>query len=325
MNQILSTNETNSSSRIDVRTIVRIFCLSVIIMSVFIIVLSSYKLYSNIKKRKEFVKPEIEITRNDIQKVAVKVNCMDGIDYIIYTWNEKDTNRVNVNGSITFNKLIDIPYNKNNVLKVQVMSVNNIGIKATQEFTVPVDEEKPDIEPITTTGSSLNVNATDNSGIDYVEYQWENEEAKRIDVEPTDNKTINTKIDIKRGTHELKIAVVDIHGNKAETSKLITGVNEPEIEVIQYNNVVSIKLTHDMGIKQAVVLINNKLYKYNETYSEYNREEKDVQLEYPLNEGENIVKIIAYSFEKLTDDDNEAISNFARKTYVGKCTYQVNE
>ena len=50
--------------------------------------------------------------------------------------------------------------------------------------------------------------------------------------------------------------------------------------------------------------------------------ENTKEVEYPLEEGENTVKIIVYCYEKLSDSEDESLDNYAYKTFVGHCTYE---
>ena len=108
-------------------------------------------------------------------------------------------------------------------------------------------------------------------------------------------------------------------------SRLITGVNEPEIKAIKYDGVVNISVTHDMGFKKIEFIINKKKYVYDEHYSKYDKNRTTVEFEFPLQEGENVIQINAYSLEKMTDENNETadeLKNYAFKKFTGKCTYE---
>ena len=317
MNQILSTNNDNNNyNKKDTKKVIVIFCMALIIVATAIILLKVYSIYKNKQARDNYKTPEITITEVSNSQVSIKVLCEDGIDYIIYTWNETNEKKINLNGSTTFERIIDMPYNKNNILKVETVTQNGIKAEKQNSFGMEVDEEKPVIDSITTKGSTLKIEASDNSGVAYIEYKWEDEEPSRIDIVAEDNKKVNAEINIKRGTYKLTITAVDIYGNKEKISKLVTGVNEPEIFVVRYGDVINIKATHDMGIKQISVLINDELYIYNEESEGYSKQ-TTAEVEYPLEAGENVVKIIVHSYEKLSKEDDESLKNYSSKSFVG--------
>ncbi|MGN1311016.1 MAG: hypothetical protein ACI4VP_04900 [Clostridia bacterium] len=328
MNQILFTNNDNNNyNKTDTRKIIVVFCIAIILIAVAIIALKVFAL--NDDKQENGVIPEIVIAREneDTREVTIKANCEDGISYIIYTWNEEQENKVNLNGSTNFERIIDIPENSNNILKVEVVSAKGVKNEKTEEFKLDIDNQKPKIDSITIVDSKLQIKASDDNGIAYLKYQWEDEQEVIVNADEENNKEITVEIDIKRGTYKLIIKVFDISGNKEELSKLITGVNEPEIKVIRYGEIVRVTVTHDMGFKRIEYIINNDLYVYDENYSKYDKNKTTIELDFPIQEGENLVQVTAYSLETLSEDveDEDNLENYSSKTFTGKCTYEIGE
>lgn len=322
MNQILFTNNTNNKNydKIDIKKICIIFAIAIILIAIIII---AVKIYDINAKKKKYVMPEVEIEKlQDSEKEAtIKAKCSDGIEYIVYTWNEEEENRVNLNGSTAFERIIDIPNNEMNNLKIEVVSVNGVKKSDTKIFENTTVGKKPRIDSLTVTGKKLSIQASDDDGIKYLAYKWENEDEIRIEASEEDNQAMTAEIDIKRGTYKLQITVVNIYDNEETISKLITGVNEPEISVMKYDNVIRISATHDMGFKQITYTINDNTYVYNEEYSKYEKDKTTVEFEFPLQEGENIIIVNAYSLEKLSEEDSDELENYANKSYGGKCKY----
>lgn len=323
MNQILSTsNNYGGYNKNETKKIIIFFCIFIIIIAVTIIALVAHKINKNKHSIVKFAKPEITINKENDGQLILTASCEDGLDYIIYTWNYENENRVNLNGSNTFERIIDMPYNKNNTLEIEAVSINKVKAEASREITrEEVDTEKPTINGLTIVGSKLNIEASDNSGIAHITYQWEDKDEETIYPDEENEKNVNVQIDIERGSHKLTIKVSDIYGNEEILSRLVTGVNEPQINVIKYGGTINITITHDMGIKEVGVLVNDKLYTYNEKSRGYTND-TTVTLEYPLEEGENIIKIIAYSLEKLGEEESESLNNYSFKTYVGKCVFE---
>ena len=329
MNQILSVNSdyNNNYNKEDTKKIINIFCIAVIIVAITMVLLRIYQIRKNKEEASQFEIPEITISSVNEGQVKINVVCNDGIKSIKYIWNENDEQIVNLNGSTTFERILDVPYNRNNVIKVEAISQKDVKSETSNNFGMETDEVKPTIDSITTTGSTLTIEVSDDSGVSYMEYQWEDEEPNKINVVEEDNRKVNAQINIKRGTYKLTFSAVDIYGNKETISRLVTGVNEPEIFVVKYGDVINIKATHDMGIKQISVLINGKLYIYNEQTAGYTKQ-TTAEVEYPLEPGENEVKIIVHSFEKLSKEDEnsedteDSLNNYAYKTFVGTTTVE---
>ena len=328
MNQMLFTNNDNNNyNKTDTQTIIVIFCIAIIIIALAIIAIKVFALKDN--KQGNFAIPEIAITRenDETREVTIKTNCEDGISYIVYTWNEEQENKVNLNGTTNFERIIDIPENPNNTLKVTVVSAKGAKNEKIEEFNLDIDSQKPKIDSITIVDSKLQIKASDDNGIAYLKYQWEDEQEVTVNANEENNKELTVEIDIKRGTYKLIIKVFDISGNKEELSKLITGVNEPEIKVIRYGGIVRITVTHDMGFKRIEYIINNDVYVYDENYSKYDKNKTTIELDFPIQEGENLVQVTAYSLEKLSEDveDEDNLENYSSKTFTGKCTYEIGE
>ena len=326
MNQILSTsNNYNEYNKDDTKKIIRIFCIIIVIVAIVIAALAIKRIQRVKNEQASFAKPVISIERTNNEQLAIKATCDDGINYVVYTWNYNNEKRINVGGSTTFEELVDIPYSQASELQVQVVSRNNVAEITETIKRDGVDKTKPEITAITVVGSKLSIKALDESGIKYLEYQWEGKDAQTVYFDEDDNKDVTVDLDIDRGTFKLTITVEDIFENKEVISRLVTGVNEPEIDVIRYGGSINITVTHDMGICEIGVLINEKFYSYNKETEGYSKDKTTVELEYPLEEGENTIKIIAYSFEKLSPQGEDSTNNYSSKFFIGQCTYDENE
>lgn len=320
MNQILFTN--NNNNKVDTKKIIRIFAIAIILVAIIIAALKIYGIYEDKKNTISDVVPVIEITAISTKEATIKVTSEDGIQYLIYTWNDVEQNRVNLNGSTSFERIIEIPENTINTLKVEAVSMNNVTGTKTEVFENSVDSVKPTVDSITIIDKKLNIEVSDDSGIKYLAYKWENEDEVIINASENDNKTMKAELDIQRGTYKLQIRVVDIYENEEILSRLITGVNEPEIKVIKYGDTINISVTHDMGFKKIEFIINNSVYVYDENFSKYDKNQKTVEFDFPLKEGDNKVQINAYSLEKISENEGETLENYAFKSFTGKCTYE---
>lgn len=321
MNQILFTNN-NNNNKVDIQKIIKIFCILIILIAFIIMAIKVYGLYETKKNETNNKTPAITVTRADaeVKEITIKATCKDGIQSIGYTWNEEKENKVLLNGSTSFERIIEIPQKATNTLKVTVTSINGITSEKTEIITLDIDNNKPIIDA-TIANNKLSIKVSDDSGIKYLAYKWENEEEIIVNANE-EEKEMATEIDIARGTYKLQIRVVDIYENEETITKLITGVNEPEISVIKFGNKVKVSVTHDKGFKQIEYIINDSKYLYDEKFSKYDKNKTTIELEFPLEEGENIVQITAYSLEKLSEEAGEELNNYAFKKYTGRCTYE---
>lgn len=325
MNQILFMNNNNNNyDKVDTKKIIKIFCICIIVIAFVIAIIKLYGVYSNNKVVANNAKPEINIIKEDDQtkEITIKASCEDGIQYLVYTWNNQQENRVNLNGSTSFERIIELPENTINNLKVEVVSIKGETTNKSELFDKGIGNNKPTIDSISIIDQKLNIKVSDDKGIKYLAYKWENEEEVRVYPDENNNKTIEKNIDIQRGTYKFWLTVVDIYDTEETLSRLITGVNEPEIKAIKYGGVVNISVEHDMGFKKIEFIINRKKYVYDENFSKYDKNKTKIVYEFPLQEGENIVQINAYSLEKLSEKDSEELENLSFKRFTGKCTYE---
>lgn len=327
MNQILSTNNNgnNSPREVDTQKIIKISCVSALVIAVIIIAIIGIKKFiENKQETVELKKPIISLIRNDEDTVKISVTCEDGISKIEYTWNNSDTTEINCNGATNFLREIELPEGAENYLDVTAVSNNNIHEREYQTFTEFIDLEKPKIEyGSKIEDSMITVTATDETSMLYMEYYWDGEETVKIEATEENPTKVEAKIEVARGTHKLYVKAVDTSGNTENVSRLITGVNQPEITAIRYDGIVNIKVYHDMGFKKIEYIINNQLYVYDENFSRYDSSKTEVELEFPLKEGENTVVVKAYSLEKYEELTIENLENYASKIFRGKCTYEI--
>lgn len=321
MNQILYTNN-NNYNKVDINKIIKIFAIVVLIIALIIVAIKGYEIYKKKMDMDNIIEPEILIENNETKKTTIKVTCENGIQYLIYTWNDENENRVNLNGSTSFERIIDMPEKSINTLKVTVVSMNGTTRSRTQVFENSIDNTKPVIDSMLIEDNKLKIQVSDDNGLKYLAYKWENEEEIIIEAPEEDNKEMTVELDIQRGTYKLQIRVVDIYENEENISKLVTGVNVPEITVLKYGDKVNVHVTHDMGFKKIEFIINNSVYVYDEEFSQYDKNNTTVEYDFPLQEGENLVQIKAYSLEKISENQGETLENYATKTYIGKCTYE---
>lgn len=327
MNQILfeNNNNNNNYNKVDTKKIIKFFCVALVCLAVVIIAIKLVGMYKNNGETKQDRTPQITIIKENDKnnEVTIKVTCEEGIDYLIYTWNNENENKVNLNGSKEFERIVEIPNNIMNNLRVEAVSIQGLKNNQTEIFEKNTNNVKPTIDSISIVDKKLQIQVSDDTGLDYILYRWENEGEQKISADENDNKTMNVELDIQRGTYKLFVTAVDIDGNEENISRLITGVNEPQISVVKYDGVVKISVTHDRGFKQIEFIINTKKYVYNELYSKYDKNKTTVEFEFPLEEGENLVKVNAYSLEKLSEEGEEnTLESYSSKTFAGNCTYE---
>ena len=326
MNQILLTNNYNIKKRSsdkynkdnsgDMKKIIIFFAVTILIFAVIITGIYVYKM-SKGKEEKPIGKPELSLEQTEKQvKIIAKADA--GINKIIYTWNQEEPIEKQMNGRTTHEEALEIPEGKN-TLNVIIVDENEDKIESSKEFNIVVTT-KPTIKLDETIGNGkVKITAIDETNkIKYITYKWNNEEEITYQAETQDQTTLETTVDIKRGKNKLTVTAINGLARTEKITKTFEGVKNPIIEVTRDGNIIYIKITHDMGFEKIVYNINGQEYIYDENFSGYNSETKEVSYKYNLKEGENTVIIEATSNE--TTETAEGIKN-TQATYRGKCNY----
>ncbi len=323
MNQILLTNNQNIKKKTsgnynknnsgDMRKIIIFFAIAILIFAVAIVGVYAYKMSKSDKDEKVIGKPEVSLEQIE-NEVKVVAEAEAGINKIVYVWNEDEPKEVEMNGRITHEEALEIPEGQN-TLTVKVVDQNGKEIETSEEFYIEENTEKPKIEINEALGNGkIKITATDeNNWVKYITYKWNEEEEITIEAEEENQTSIEIIIDVKRGKNTLTVTAINGLAKTETIEKIYEGVNNPVIEVTKNANVLYMKVTHDMGIEKIVYNINGQEYVYDENYSGYDSEQKEIIYKTDLIPGENTVIINATSVE-----DTQA-------TYKGKCNYTVEQ
>lgn len=320
MNQILLTNNQNikkksgnkyngNNSSGDMKKIIIFFSITILIFAIAIIGVYVYKMSKKDEER-SIGKPELALEQTENQvKIIAKAEA--GIDKIIYTWNDEQASEVEMNGRTSHEEALEIPEGQN-TLKVIVIDENDEEIETSKDFYIE-ETGKPILALDETIGNGkVKITASDeNSFIKYITYKWNDEEETTIQAETENQAILETIIDVKRGKNTLTVTAVNGVAKIETTKKIFNGVNNPIIEVTRDNNTIYMKITHDMGFEKIVYTVNGQEYVYDENFSGYNPEVKEISYKFSLVEGENTVIIHAVSKEGTED------------IYKGKCIYTV--
>jgi len=328
MNQILAThNNANNKKTIDTNKIIMIFSICIIVFGIIVIPVAGYNLYNNVSERKKSQKltnPEISIEQiEDSIKISAKYE--KGISGIVYTWNDGDYYEINLNGTTTIERLIDLIDNEGeNTLKVEVIGTDGRKNEIIKTFIiedtsdVEAENYKPIIQWILNyDDNTITTIATDETALKYMKYQWDDDEPVIIEKSEDATNRLNVDIEIKRGQHKLVITAEDEDGNISTKSGNFKGVKKPEISAIKYGDIVEITVSHDMGFKRIEFIINDKIYVYDESYSGYSQTNTSLLYKVTLKEGENIIQVRAESLEEISTETNEGTT----LVYKGRCEY----
>ena len=305
MSGINSGDKSNKKSKIAIK----IFAFILIILAIGI---GAYALITinknNEQKAKQIAEQKqivINVTQQDETKVDIKVEAINQIQKVAYSWNEDISTEKVIQGegrNSIEEKGIEIPKGKN-TLRVSVEDVRSTKENIVKEFTNEngKDITKPQIT-IEVKNGNIEITATDDTQMATLKYNWDGEEVKTTNLEKNsqNKKEIKVNITPKQGQALLKVTAIDTAGNEQKEQKDFNGVKAPEINAEQTADEknILIYVTHDVGIQKVEYAINSKVYVKEHRDGETDNKKWTISQE--LNMGENTIEIKATSVEGIS-------------------------
>lgn len=297
MNQILVTDVENNSQTRDMKPVIRFFCIVGIIFSLVLIGEGGFNLYKKFNSSNDVSNASIVKMQKNGSNLNLLINGENGINKVIYSWNDGEQKAVSINGRKDANVEIPIPKGENKLLTSilytdgKTTKYEGQTVSATARDTI-----KPALS-IENTNGKLTVTAKDETELDYFSYQWEGSD--EVLVYPTEeNKTmIEQELEVKQGSTKLTLTAVDKAGNKETSSKKIIGSNGPTIKAsISEGNFV-VKVSDEFGITKIEYTHNQEEH----TVEGIPQNAKEYEFKVPLKEGDNYLKINAYENGIMTE------------------------
>ena len=156
----------------------------------------------------------INVTQQDETKIDIKVESINQIEKVAYSWNEDIATEKVIQGegrTSIEEKDIEIPKGKN-TLRVSVEDVRSVKENIVKEFTNEngKDITKPEIS-IEVKNGNIEITATDDTQMATLQYNWDGEETKTTNLEKNsqNKKEIKVNITPKEGKALLKITAID--------------------------------------------------------------------------------------------------------------------
>lgn len=304
MNQILMTNDKEKAQITLMKPVIVFFCVVAIIFACVLLGQGAYNLYTSLNNESSYPAPVIVHEENG-SDMEIKVSSEVGISKVLYSWNDGEQMEYKGEGRKTLSFEIAIPQGEN-TLNISVVDVE--GNKTRFEgihvdFSEAKDTRKPKIS-IENNNGKLVITATDETELDYLKYQWEDEgQASIVKASGGKEKTIKAEIDIKNG--KLTMVAVDKAGNEESMEKTIKyeatqGYSIPELT--SEKNGDNIKLSISSGVE-----IEKVLYSWNgEETQEYKADGKmEFSFELKIPQGDNKLNVSAVDVEGITTKFDE--------------------
>ena len=259
MNQILTTEKKKRENKepIEIKSIVRFFAIAIIILGIALVGGGIYAFYQKMQEQNPNNDPTVTITRENDRAVISVSNNIE-INKIIYSWNEGETTEL-PEGKTSATEEIVLP-NENSTLNLVIDDAKGRRINYQKEFILEgVDITKPTIEVATENGSNkMMIIAKDETAIQYVSYQWEDEEQPTIIEATQEGQTeISKEISLAPGTKTIKIIAEDKNGNVEEIEKeIVATTSKPKVMLMTDGANLIVEIEDKDGIKDVEININ---------------------------------------------------------------------
>lgn len=288
----------SSNNKIAVTSAVRLFAILILIFGIILIGDSVYGIVSSVPKEKD--NPSVS-TESIGAEAIIRIVTQKPLKQMTYRWGDGEETVVEGNGTVELEVTIDIPTG-NNILNIKVTDYyGNETEYQKQYINQRTDNTKPTIE-ISSVGSKLNIRATDNTEMSYIAYKWNEEEETRVDIDENaqDKKTLETRIEVKKGQNTLTIIAVDKDGNRETRTETIKGANKPTFEITSEGNNLLINAKDEEGISKISITVDGVTTDTGNTPIN----QKEVTARQELTSGSHTITVIVTNMSGLTEEQS---------------------
>ena len=276
----------------------RLFAILILIFGIILIGDSVYGIVSSVPKEKD--NPSVS-TESIGAEAIIRIVTQKPLKQMTYRWGDGEETVVEGNGTVELEVTIDIPTG-NNILNIKVTDYyGNETEYQKQYINQRTDNTKPTIE-ISSVGSKLNIRATDNTEMSYIAYKWNEEEETRVDIDENaqDKKTLETRIEVKKGQNTLTIIAVDKDGNRETRTETIKGANKPTFEITSEGNNLLINAKDEEGISKISITVDGVTTDTGNTPIN----QKEVTARQELTSGSHTITVIVTNMSGLTEEQS---------------------
>lgn len=236
MNQILFTGEervgqgaekrVKQKKVLPIKGIIVFFVICIILLGICITAGGIYGVFATKKINASITantKPVISVEKNDDNTIKITVTHIRKLKSMTYKWNDGEEVMIDARSEKSLSETIDL-IGGENTLKIIATDENGQESKLEKKYVIG---NIPKIE-INSVDNGIQISASCEEKIDYVQYNWDDGEKQKVEVGDTKYEGI---INAPSGKHTLKIEVVNVSGVKANEEKTIVGDTEPTLNV----------------------------------------------------------------------------------------------
>lgn len=316
MNQILSIGQDNGkknkkekqinygrpSDKANIVSIVKVFCILIILFGLVLIGDSTYGIISS----KPTLKDTINVTANPIgSQVTIIATGNLPLQSLTYKWGQGKETTVQGNGTVKLETTVQIPTGNNILNMIVIDYYGNKTEYQKQYINEQNDASKPKID-ISVSGNMLNIIATDDTEMSYITYTWNNETPTRVDIEATaeNKKELRTSIEVLKGENTLSIVAVDRDGNTLSRTEKIKGANKPTFTVSADGTNLVINAKDEEGISKIEITLDG----VTTDTGEESLNLKELTATQSITPGEHTVTIVVTNISGLKEEQSFTVT-----------------
>ena len=278
------------NQRAEIKSIIKIYCLIIIVFAVTLIGKSAYAIITNKTKQSD------NVTVHALQmnaEVTLTFNATNPISKVVYSWDNNGSSYVSGDGRNNFKKTIEIPYG-NPVLTVRVYDCYESEHAYTKTYiNTNADQTKPKIE-VSAEPKMIKITATDDYGISAIMYNWKDKEPVYIAADEGET-TFTTTVEISEAVSDtLTITAIDINNNQTTIEQKVEASHKPVITFSMKDKSLIIKAKDDVGITNIKVVADDQVA------DQAVENLKELSTTIQLTSGEHYIKVTVTNANGLT-------------------------
>lgn len=257
MNQILSTADGKSRGPLPIKSVIKFFAFSIIILGLILLGESAYSFYSNYQNEKTFSQATVPTVKfaQDGNNATISITHDKGIARVKYYWNDEEGTIVRGDSKTeVVISDVSIPAGTN-VLNVEIVDDNSISSNISHDYTY----EGIAINNFVVNNSSIKIVAEDVNGLNYLTYHWNSEEEIKVYPENEGDTSIEVLTEIPSGLNTLSITAVNSSNITISKEQQIKGNKRPDIDfyIDASDNNLYVTVTDEEGIDFITQKIND--------------------------------------------------------------------
>ena len=286
------------NQRAEIKSIIKIYCLIIIVFAVTLIGKSAYAMITNKTKQSD------NITVHALQmnaEVTLTFNATKPISKIVYSWDDNGSSYVSGDGRNNFKKTIEIPYG-NPVLTVRVYDCYETEHVYTKTYiNTNADQTKPKIE-VAAAPKAIQITATDDYGIKEIIYNWIGKEPIHISVDDAAT-TATTTVEITEAVSDtLTITAIDVNNNQTTLEQKVEASHKPVLTFSLDGKNLVINAKDDVGITNIKATVDDQ--KADQPIENL----KELSTTIQLTSGEHYIKVTVTNLNGLTTTEEGSLT-----------------